>query len=641
VNNVITTGGLPASITYTITGSDSATGMSSCNNKVFYLTVLTCNGATVNSPCVGDSLLFNAPGDSTGATYVWFGPAPSTAVFGTTQKVFKYPAAITDTGTYTVVKSVGGVPVDTATTTAVIHPLPTIAVTTPGMAHCGPFINPLVLNATPDVACDSFNWIGPNGFTSTVQNPSVFGFDSTGQGNYHVFARSTYGCKNTADIPVWGAVTIKYDTLPIPKCPYDTALLLNNTTYNANIYDWNFGDGTPHVGVRNPVLHSYSAGHTTYTITMTATNSASGCTATRPEVVDLRHDVTADFNIPVDTICNQSAVTINDASSAHKWGATVSPLYSYFIEFGDGTSDVTAGPSWNHTYPQEGKYEVQLTVMDSLNCTNVSEKKNVYVLQPYIRMVGDTTFCLTQPLPVYNTEWEPTHYADNYPYTYSWAPVDGNLSSSTDHVPMFNAIGTFVYTLTATLTGTSFACPVSHTVTLTSILPSTLHNVTQSIKIKLGESVNLNADSEMNYTWTPNDGSLNNNDISNPVATPTVTTTYTVFGMDKYGCRDTAYLTIIVDSTQTEIIPTGFTPNGDGKNDVFHVGGTKFQNLVEMRIFNRYGECVFQTRDKDQGWDGTYKGVPQDIGTYNYTVIVARPGYGDNVVYKGTITLIR
>jgi gliding motility-associated-like protein len=57
-------------------------------------------------------------------------------------------------------------------------------------------------------------------------------------------------------------------------------------------------------------------------------------------------------------------------------------------------------------------------------------------------------------------------------------------------------------------------------------------------------------------------------------------------------------------------------------------------------VFSRWGQELFFTNNKEQGWDGTFHGMKQDIGVYNYLIIVAKPG-GDNVVYKGNVTLIR
>ena len=143
------------------------------------------------------------------------------------------------------------------------------------------------------------------------------------------------------------------------------------------------------------------------------------------------------------------------------------------------------------------------------------------------------------------------------------------------------------------------------------------------------------------YYWTPNNGTLDNPNINNPVATPTDTmTVYRVVGSTLYGCKDTAYITVRVDQFTTDNIPTAFTPNGDGTNDVFRVAGLRFQKLVDFRIYNRWGLEVFTTSDPKQGWDGTYQGEPQDMGVYNYQVIISYPD-SKQKGYKGTVTLIR
>jgi gliding motility-associated-like protein len=142
--------------------------------------------------------------------------------------------------------------------------------------------------------------------------------------------------------------------------------------------------------------------------------------------------------------------------------------------------------------------------------------------------------------------------------------------------------------------------------------------------------------------WKPDDGSLSNPNINNPVAKPTTTTIYTVYGYDHNGCLDSAYVHVIVDSTMTEDIPSGFTPNGDGLNDVFRPVGLKFQNIVEFRVYNRWGQQLFYSNNPKVGWDGTFNGVPQDLGVYYYVIIAGRPGGdGVDVTYKGEVTLIR
>jgi gliding motility-associated-like protein len=111
-------------------------------------------------------------------------------------------------------------------------------------------------------------------------------------------------------------------------------------------------------------------------------------------------------------------------------------------------------------------------------------------------------------------------------------------------------------------------------------------------------------------------------------------------GINQYGCRDTAFVIVDVDYTMVDMVPNAFSPNGDGANDIFYVKNLKYQKLTEFRVFNRYGTEVFSTTNPEEGWDGNYKGVKQDIGVYNYLIRVAMPG-GAVKVYKGDVTLVR
>jgi len=110
--------------------------------------------------------------------------------------------------------------------------------------------------------------------------------------------------------------------------------------------------------------------------------------------------------------------------------------------------------------------------------------------------------------------------------------------------------------------------------------------------------------------------------------------------MDKYGCTATDSVTI--NLTYNNIfIPDAFTPNNDGLNDVFRVGNLGDYQVAEMSIYNRWGNLVYHVKDgENKGWDGTYNGAPQDIGVYDYLVVISKPG-GTLQYYKGTVTLIR
>ena len=118
---------------------------------------------------------------------------------------------------------------------------------------------------------------------------------------------------------------------------------------------------------------------------------------------------------------------------------------------------------------------------------------------------------------------------------------------------------------------------------------------------------------------------------------------YSVTITDSLGCVTAASFIIenINNGCNSIILfPTGFTPNGDGKNEVFHAIYTPDLNRFQMRIYDRWGQLVFETDDYTQGWDGTYKNVAQPIGVY---IWFAEYNFGNKPTQAktGNITLIR
>lgn len=113
----------------------------------------------------------------------------------------------------------------------------------------------------------------------------------------------------------------------------------------------------------------------------------------------------------------------------------------------------------------------------------------------------------------------------------------------------------------------------------------------------------------------------------------------TVIAKTPSGCADTASLLLTVVPLDDVYIPSGFTPNGDGRNDEIRVMGSGIKELT-FSVFNRWGQRVFYSTDRDKGWDGTAQGKSQPGGVYVYVVKVKKAN-GQVVEKKGTVTLIR
>lgn len=138
--------------------------------------------------------------------------------------------------------------------------------------------------------------------------------------------------------------------------------------------------------------------------------------------------------------------------------------------------------------------------------------------------------------------------------------------------------------------------------------------------------------------WTPASG-LSCYDCLNPDALPEASGWYYLTVTDSNGCTDMDSIYISVDYSGLIFAPNAFSPNGDGVNDIFSIIAAPDCSLIYLRIYNRWGEMIFETNDINIGWDGTYKNIDQEIGTYVY-IAEGLCSNGDNFL-KGTITLVR
>ena len=146
--------------------------------------------------------------------------------------------------------------------------------------------------------------------------------------------------------------------------------------------------------------------------------------------------------------------------------------------------------------------------------------------------------------------------------------------------------------------------------------------------------------------WSWNFGDSTTSVLQNPNHTYTGPGTYpiTLVVTSDSGCTSVYRDTITINPCNDAIVngpavPTGFTPNGDGINDILYVRGGPFSDL-DFRIFNEWGNEIFRSTSQSVGWDGTYKGKPQQEGTYVYTLVGTTM---DNVKFKvsGDVTLLR
>jgi len=180
-----------------------------------------------------------------------------------------------------------------------------------------------------------------------------------------------------------------------------------------------------------------------------------------------------------------------------------------------------------------------------------------------------------------------------------------------------------------------------------------LSNAGTNVTINLGDSVQLNGLSSTGnfaittYSWSPPDSLHcdtppypNEFTCPRPWANPSETTVYFLTVKDQNGCVSTDSMTVFVDLKCYEpFIPSAFSPNGDTKNDVLYVRSNCLQNFT-FKVFDRWGELVFESTTLNFGWDGTFRGAPVNAGVFVWTL----EGFlsnGKEVKKHGSTTLIR
>lgn len=140
------------------------------------------------------------------------------------------------------------------------------------------------------------------------------------------------------------------------------------------------------------------------------------------------------------------------------------------------------------------------------------------------------------------------------------------------------------------------------------------------------------------YTWQPS-LPLDNANKPNPIATVDQTTSFIVQGKDSNNCTAADTVTVHVSKKYLLVVPNAFTPNGDGHNDCFGIQRWEEVTVEEFSVFDRFGLCVFSTKNPSECWDGTYKGKDQPAGGYAY-VIKAKSACG-GTTRTGIVMLIR
>ena len=379
-------------------------------------------------------------------------------------------------------------------------------------------------------------------------------------------------------------------------------------------YLWDLGVGsTPSSATQqNPQSILYS-GAGSKTMFLTVTNGLCSESTSASISIDALPIANAGFDT---TICADMSVMIGSASVAgntYSWapGSTLDDV---------AISAPTASPDANNT-----EYIVLVT-NTSTGCSN-SDSITVLMQDPLIANANiDAEICYGDSFQIGTGLIEGQDYV--------WTPSAG-LSDPTLPNPISTPDSTTVYTLAVSGGGCG---PVMDEVTII-VHPLPLANAGIDDTITTGSSTQLIATGGVQYEWNPF-YALDNSGVFNPIASPSTTTEYSVIVTDIYGCvnSDTVVVFVIEPSFW---LPNGFTPDGNGNNDILYVRGEGITDF-QFRIFNKWGELIFYTNKLEEGWNGhrLLSDEAMPVGAYVYHVSGVLSN-GEPVITEGIVNLIR
>jgi gliding motility-associated-like protein len=308
---------------------------------------------------------------------------------------------------------------------------------------------------------------------------------------------------------------------------------------------------------------------------------------------------------------------------------------SFVWDFGDGSPRIFANTAaQTKTYAAPGTYTVRLLLRDTNYCNAPDSVEQVFRLSPTV----EARFNVEGGCSPINVRFENTSLAGA---SFIWDFGDGS-ATSTDVNPTHSYAlpGTYTVTLVANDPNT---CNLTSTVTDTiRIHPTPEANFTyspQPVRSNTPTQFTNLSTGATTYLWKFGDGETSTE--VNPLYQFLKTDTFNVCLLvtNQFGCTDSICDDVPALVEQLLDVPNALTPNGDGKNDKIYVRGFGIRSMT-WRIFNRYGQIVFQTTNRNEGWDGTYKGVLQPMEVYAYT-LEADMSDGQRVRKQGDITLIR
>jgi gliding motility-associated-like protein len=453
---------------------------------------------------------------------------------------------------------------------------------------------------------------------SDIKNPS---FRYTISGTYKVkfSVTSQYGCSKTttADVIVnakaHGSITAANEI-----CQDGSVQFTGYANPTGNLqWNWNFANGN-NSSQQNAAPQTYrTAG--TYLISMIVNKNGCLDTAT--------HVLTVNAKPVINASPKQQVVCFGDSIQLSSTGGGT---YLWWPSTGLSSSAIANPVAWPVT---STKYKVQVT--SDKGCVNSDSLSLTVAPRIKVQLPATADVCIGSGLQL-NASGAAS---------YQWINTTFGLSNTSIYNPVLNISNSATYTVVGSDSYNCFKDTASILVTVRNrptVSAGPDITVVGGIPYQLSATVSNDV---VSWLWSPGNN-LSCSNCATPIAKPKMQTAYIIKVTNTWGCI--AYDTVLV-KLQCAIanvhIPNAFTPNNNGRNDIFYAKGSGVNVIKHFKIYNRWGQVVFERNnigidDRSAGWDGKYKGQYVEAGTYVYMTEMECIS-GELFIFKGTVTVIR
>ena len=451
-------------------------------------------------------------------------------------------------------------------------------------------------------------WNFGDNTTSSSQNP-VHVYNTVGTYIVTLITTSNFGCVNmfAKTIIINTKPIVQFSTTNLSGCtPLTTTFDDNSTTVVGSNYKWDFGDNSMSQS-QNPSYTYPTNGSFTVKEVITAPG---GCADSVTKIGYINVLSAINTNFFESNLCENSVTNFTDSSIISS-----GTIVSWNWNFGNGNSSTVQNP--NFVYTSSGNFDVTLNTISDQGCTGVFTKNIKVDPQPKADFnVDKLSGCVPETINFIDFSTTPSNS------TYSWEFGDGTTATSKNSAHIYSIVDSFTVKFTVTSPQGCIDSIIKDKLISLKASPISKFEILTSTTFIPNLKIDFSNKSEgaTSYLW--NFGDYDYTSLPNPKHAYIDSGEYEICltASSSISCFSIFCDTIRIISSSNIALPTAFSPNGDGQNDVFQMLGGPCVEF-ELKIFNEIGNMVFISDTQENGWDGIYKNELQPAGSYNYTVI--------------------